>query len=295
MPGRRLLAVLAFVLGCAIAAPSAHAAGDGSLVALGDSYSSGEGNPLFEPGTANAHDSCHRSRHAAWPKLLAGDFRLPVVSFACSGAVASEIVQDDPDEDEPERQVAQIARLAGRSPSLVTLSVGGNDAGFGRVLATCIKRSDCRKTFMKGGVDTIDRDIDHLARRLPGIYAEVLAATPSARLVVVDYPRIFSRNRRKINCAALINALTPREAAYLNRKAAHLDAVIRRAAVGPRITFVDVADAFAGHEISCRPGGWVHRLRVIRAFSFHPKPRGQRALADVIGARLRTLGVLPLT
>ena len=40
-----------------------------SFIALGDSYSSGEGVPPFETGTDTHYDTCHRSQNA-WPYLL---------------------------------------------------------------------------------------------------------------------------------------------------------------------------------------------------------------------------------
>ncbi|MBE3016084.1 hypothetical protein IL992_44100 [Microbispora sp. NEAU-D428] len=64
----------------------------GGYVALGDSYSSGEGTGVFDDGTdyednapGDAGNLCHRST-LSWPRLLAGMRSLPVVELACAGS-----------------------------------------------------------------------------------------------------------------------------------------------------------------------------------------------------------------
>lgn len=65
-------------------------------VAMGDSFSSGEGNPPFEAGTDEGGvNECHRSDRA-YPRLIAGSSNgIPSLSLtdfrACSGAVTSNI------------------------------------------------------------------------------------------------------------------------------------------------------------------------------------------------------------
>lgn len=120
-------------------------------VALGDSFSSGEGVEPFLSGTDVADDSatsgvdeenrCHRSE-AAYPLLLDADNsqkkNLELTAFAaCSGATTDTLLNggsgigswgEDP----------QIDALSS-STDVVTLTIGGNDLGFADVLRSCIQ------------------------------------------------------------------------------------------------------------------------------------------------------------
>ena len=126
------------------------ATGPARYVSLGDSYSSGEGVPAFEPGTAKdveavggdrPDNTCHRSWQGAYGRLLVADRSIqanlqPAAFAACSGAVTRDF--DDPDGN-PERdgEPAQIAHVS-EFTNLVTLSVGGNDVGFSDIAAICL-------------------------------------------------------------------------------------------------------------------------------------------------------------
>jgi hypothetical protein len=93
-------------------------------VALGDSFSAGEGVPPYEPGTATLRDHCHRSTRA-YSRLIA----LPGIRFlrsfyACSGARAPDVLSrsrygEVPQVDHPRLHRAQ----------LVTISIGGTTPG----------------------------------------------------------------------------------------------------------------------------------------------------------------------
>src|SRR5689334_24591090 len=119
-------AVLALVVGTLAAAP-AGAAGP-SYVALGDSYSSGVGTRTYiSDGT-----SCQRSTKA-YPYLIAQGRGYSLNFQACSGATTSTVTS------------SQLGALS-TATSYVTISVGGNDAGFSSVITECAKpawMSDC--------------------------------------------------------------------------------------------------------------------------------------------------------
>jgi len=125
------------------------------VVAMGDSYASGEGNPERgrgpagapaqwadapgDPGAAAAHAAAHRST-AGWPALVALELEqadpstsVTFVSVASTGArVDSGVMLPQAGTDVPS-QIDQIAALVGDRPiDLLLLSVGGNDIGFAR-------------------------------------------------------------------------------------------------------------------------------------------------------------------
>ena len=130
------------------------------MVALGDSYASGEGNPrnvrawLRQGGSLVPYwddDPCNRSARGA-PALAALALErasrytsVTLVDVACSGAtVARGILGPQTQAAQALSQVEQAARIVGsRSVDLVTLSIGGNDVGFTSILQTCAFNGDC--------------------------------------------------------------------------------------------------------------------------------------------------------
>jgi lysophospholipase L1-like esterase len=110
-------------------------------VALGDSYSSGEGNPPFITGSDSSTDHCDRSS-AAYGPLVAADESVSSSNFvfaACSGAVLADMFLDNFANGE-QSQLNSIAATGQTSPTtdLVTLSIGGNDAGFEPIIQSCL-------------------------------------------------------------------------------------------------------------------------------------------------------------
>ena len=94
---------------CPTALVAVGRATGGRLLALGDSYSSGEGAGEYEPGTDNGNNSCHRSRNA-WPTLLAHQRGLGVLpSIACSGATLTDLMSGRAGSGQPERRAGQLA------------------------------------------------------------------------------------------------------------------------------------------------------------------------------------------
>lgn len=127
----------------------------GGYIAMGDSYSSGEGaidssgNPAFDPKTdisspKDKKDECHRSAHAYAYQLKAAlgvsDSNFKFV--ACSGAELADFVAKVGllGQWTEGRQLDAIAAAGKTNPDigLVTLSLGGNDAGFPQIMNDCV-------------------------------------------------------------------------------------------------------------------------------------------------------------
>jgi hypothetical protein len=148
--GRHALAALAVVgalAGCGSASATAEQPTPSPTVppigytALGDSYSSGDGIGQYQAGSAASSDQCNRSV-LAYPPLSDAARRLGKLTFvACAGAVTSDLVSPNHDGNtnpvthaiEP----AQISSIPVHTKS-VTLTIGGNDAGFASVLTSCV-------------------------------------------------------------------------------------------------------------------------------------------------------------
>ncbi len=272
---RRLSVVgIALAVAGVLAAPPASAAEQVKpLAALGDSYSSGEANPPFDPSAPG----CNRSDQA-WPLLAAAAVGRKGVNLACSGATTADVVSEF--KDQP-AQVDALAALRPR-PGVVTITIGGNDAGFAPVLGACVV-TDCVETgAVAGSKATI---LTVLPERLVSTYRAVQRAAPKARLVVVGYPRLFpSRQGAVTGCPWLSNS----ERRALNATADLLNFVIRLSAYRVGARYVDVSRTLAGHEL-CTKDSWVFPIGVgpVPSYWAHPTLPGQQAIAARVAPALR--------
>ena len=259
------------------------------LLALGDSFSSGQGAGSYEPDTNGDGNTCFRSRDA-WPGLVAKRLRLVALpSLACSGAVIDHVIRSDPKRKQDERDASQLSRID-NDPGLITITIGGNDAGFADVLKECVT-GDCVQAFDRPSGDVLANEAAKLARRLPAVYRAISGRAPRAKLVVVGYPRLFpeQRPRRPSPSCAAWRRIDRFEVSYLNRSTLTLNAAIAAAAAEAGADFVDVTDAFKDHELGCAPGSYLNRLQVRpRLFpaSFHPNAAGHERLAQVVATAL---------
>jgi lysophospholipase L1-like esterase len=244
--------------------------------ALGDSYSSGEGNPPFDPASGN----CHRGA-AAWPRVVSRQEQRIVLSahIACSGATSKALRRRY---NEEPAQLRQLRRVPGHV-DVTTITIGGNDIGFARVLADCFL-SDC---VLDGALArTRSRIHKQLPPALARDYRGVVAADPQSAVVVVGYPRLFpTRQSQKVGC----RWLSRRERVTLNRLAVLLDRTIARSARRAGMRYVSVLRALNGHEL-CTRRSWVYpigpRGGQLRG---HPLVPGQNAIAAIVRPRLAAL------
>ena len=239
------LAVLA--AGAAYGMP-AHAAG-GSYVALGDSYSSGVGTRTYlDDGT-----DCQRSVYA-YPSLIASARGYALTFRACSGATTSDVT------------ATQLDALSS-STTYVTMSIGGNDAGFADVLTECALpgwASDC-----DGSIDTAQAFISGtLPARLASLYASIRSKAPNAEVVVVGYPRVFQGE----DCNAA-TFFSPEEEARLNTTADQLDSLLASQASAAGFGFANPTSAFLGHAV-CDDPEWLNGFSNPISDSYHPNVAG---------------------
>ncbi len=262
---RRLVAALltlAAALGLTLTStPPAHAVGE-AYVALGDSYSSGVGTRSYiDDGT-----SCQRST-LAYPSLLAAQRGYALDFRACSGATVGDVTN------------SQLGALNGGT-SFVTVSVGGNDAGFADVLTECALpgwASDCDGAI-DGAVAIINNS---LPGSLSGLYGSISGLAPSAEVVVVGYPRIFMGE----DCNAL-TWFSPEEESRLNATADLLNGLLASVASSHGFGFADPTGAFIGHAVCDNPE-WINGLSNPISDSYHPNQAGHSSgYAPVVGGVL---------
>lgn len=272
--------------------------------ALGDSYSAGVGGAVS--GSPYGQDF---SNAFAWS--AAAQLRNPTTHeginlklSACSGAVVSDIFSTQ------DRRGTRIPLTPSAIPqpvpdsywfglndalktlkgaSVVTLTIGGNDAGFGNVAKTlfadhgCGPGADCRLLADGGlanlpgdGADprfsatTPDGEWAELSARLVNAYEVTLALMPDyGELIVVQYPLAFAEPGRECGTLRLVGA---RNMGLINRFAAKLDETITDAAA--------IAATATGRTIHVIPWGGEPPGSLVTMFAGEQRPYSVHGLCS---------------
>jgi lysophospholipase L1-like esterase len=297
------------------------------VVTIGDSVSSGEGNPdgpsVIDPRWLERR--CHRSMRSGSAQaalgLEAGSPRSAVTLLAlgCSGATVPRGLLGRYRGIEPNRrlgdlppQLDELAALQARRPiDAVLVSVGANDVHFGPVARFCISVSRCpTRRFdperpgsqAPSGTPAADAVIAAALTELPGRYAALAARlraakVPPDRVVIVEYfdP---THDERGETCRAALPGIKQDEAAWASEAIlTPLNTQLRLAALRHGWRLVSgVQDAFLAHGI-CAHGQarWVRRIEesIGRGSGLsgplHPNGLGHLATAALISPVLGAL------
>ncbi|MFI8105694.1 SGNH/GDSL hydrolase family protein [Streptomyces sp. NPDC086023] len=244
-----LLAATAALMGAAPASAASEAAST-DYVALGDSYSSGVGAGSYDSASGN----CKRSTKA-YPRLWAAAHSPSTFAFtACSGARTGDVT------------ASQLGPL-NTGTDLVSITIGGNDAGFSDVMTTCVLQSESsclsRINQARAYVDTT------LPGKLDQVYSAIRGKAPAARVVVLGYPRFYKLNG---TCTA---GLSETERKAINDASDYLNNATAKRAADHGFTFASVVGSFTGHEI-CSGSAWLHSVNWLNiGDSYHPTAAGQ--------------------
>ncbi|MEM9653726.1 MAG: SGNH/GDSL hydrolase family protein, partial [Actinomycetota bacterium] len=306
--GEALVAVLllGFVLGWVLVDRIADdplsptSGGEGTIVALGDSYISGEGAPRFFPGTNLLGSDGNQCRRAptAYPYLVADRLHADLIFLACSGAATDDLDGDGLPQPlpDPPRDEDQLARLLAEHGdnlddiAAVLVSIGGNDVGFGTIIQACLLPQNCADPANgRTGrwLDNVERVGPELERTYRGMRTALGDDVP---IVVMLYPLIVAPSP---DCSLTIN---DDEIEFVGQFTAALNERITEAAAAAGVNVIDSADAFAGRllcdedpatnfiQLSPQngpigqrilPTTWVHG-------SMHPRADGHELLADLL-------------
>lgn len=236
-------------------------------LAMGDSYASGEGVYNYKDGTdIYGTNMCHLAM-LSYPYIIAnkgaaGDTE----SVACSGAKVKDIFDignKDYIDDKPQAKGfldksfsnyiytnfivgnrRQHDFLTYYKPGLITLSIGGNDIGFSKIVSTCVSGTiDCySSTQQRKQLVSI---IQNTYQDLVTTYTEVKSSSPQTKLYVIGYPQIAKENG---NCAKNV-ALSNKEIAFSNKLISYLNSVIKKASLEAGVVYIDTEDAFSGRRL----------------------------------------------
>lgn len=258
--GKRKCALGLLALAAATLIPTAAAAAQPQYVALGDSYSSGVGTRTFYEESGE----CDRSPDAYGPKVAAA--KGYALSFeACSGATTTEV---------NEKQLGPLSSTT----SLVTITIGGNDAGFSNVII------NCALYYFTCGSAISEAD-EYIKKTLPGrlevTYKDIHGRAPNAHVIVLGYPKLFTKEGKTCN----VNFLTSGNEKKMNESAELLDGVIKGRAEAAKFTFVNPTAPFESHEV-CSSSEWLNGQSNPLSESYHPNVSGQAEFTTLIEGAL---------
>ncbi|WP_159030013.1 SGNH/GDSL hydrolase family protein [Kitasatospora albolonga] len=188
---------------------------------LGDSYTSGEGAGAYSPEGDKDYDTsrwnaCRQSGNSWARKVTLPGFSstvggltdsysaaLDVQNVSCSGARTWQLTSGDPVDNQGNvrwgwdgnfRQKTQIdSGVLSADTTLVALTIGGNDAGFPKVMQDCA-------TFGCPAEDSVKNDIDSTMPDVERVLLEIRGEAPNAKIVLLGYPRLF--NATALTCVS---------------------------------------------------------------------------------------------
>ncbi len=347
----RISRVLPALIALGVVAPAAHAA-PSAVVTMGDSYISGEagrwaGNSVDpSPGHAGtdraclpagspacqvdlsrvyvdgtAANGCHRSDVAEIRSA-----RLPVsrrINLACSGAVTKNLLTaaaggvgqggEAPQGD----QLAAVAR-ADRVKAIV-VSIGGNDLGFGGIVAGCFQAyvqqtGPCRpvqQAKLAAALPAATTKVEGAIDAVRGVMRGAGHADREYRLILQTYPSVAGRAaenryvqgdpRRVLDGCANYDVDLDWARDEASRE---IGSVVANAARARGAELLDLHDLFQGHEVCAKtaaeataasrpPSGGSEWGRFLSASTFsqgqaqeafHPNAFGQRAIGACLTA-----------
>lgn len=253
-----------------------------TYVAMGDSFSSGEGNPSFAIGTDSPGvNMCHRS-HWAYPHLLAHDPTLglgPVDFVACSGATTSDVLYGGSGTGNW-NEGPQIDALS-EDTEIVTITVGGNDVGFRGYVETCVFWICGPGT---SGFNAIMSNINSTSflDDLKNVYGSILESAPKATVYVIGYPHIFDPGGGSFGCDIIDSSGATLVIDGLNATIGLAVAQVRSQSIdhSNRLHFVSATASgspFEGKHLCTDDGDGpsFYPLMTYVVYSLHPNVNGQ--------------------
>jgi hypothetical protein len=271
-------------------------------LALGDSYASGEGAHSYKIGTDTNINTCHLSL-LSYPYLVSDALDYyDYESVACSGAVIDDVLNESAEytgqvNDDVKREnrdpdnildnflpgyINQLDFIKKYQPSIITISVIGNDVGFPKKITRCLELDTCYETY-EDRLEIV-RQINGQLYRLTNLYTQLRESShPNARIYVMGYPKIVQPGG---NCGLNVK-LNAQELEFADAMASYLNEVIRRAATHTGVFYVNIEDSLKGHQL-CWPkenGIAVNGLtagndnwKIIGNESYHPNEFGHRLI-----------------
>ena len=275
---RRLIPLLliAVVFGPAPAA----AATLGTYVALGDSYTSG---PLI-PNQHGDPIDCGRSDHN-YPSLVAAALKPKVFTdVSCGSAQTKDMTSPQTGLPLGGTNPPQFNAL-GPDVDLVTVGIGGNDAGLVGVAEDCASLdatspngTPCKDKYTAGGRDQVAEKIEQARPKIDAVLRGIHARSPHARVAIAGYPHVTPPNGQA--CWPTV-PLSPGDMHYVDQLIIRINQMIEDEALRNDAEFIDTYKDSGGHDV-CKlpPERWFEGLVPTEpAYPLHPNAKGEASMA----------------
>ena len=299
-----------------------------NYLALGDSYSSGEGDTELNKGVkyyrlntdteedsaaSRPREKCHVSTRS-YPNILAaaeGIVKELWDTVACSGAQSYDVTSQDSNDYKgqgkgggdggkprlegydyqqlksyglnemiPGRQ-KQIEFVKRYKPKVITLTMGGNDIGFGdRVRQCVIGVTTCATSRAKTSIASeIKQQFDVLKR----LYDELLLASGhQAKIYVLGYPQFINNDSTK-NCGMNVGLIDDAERDMMVNGVTYYNNVIKAASQASGVKYIDIEHSLDGHRLCDTDKSYVtgvaFRGKSELQESYHPSAKAHELVA----------------
>ena len=300
-------------------------------LAVGDSYTSGEGAFDYLSETDTATNSCHLSLHS-YPlqitQLIYG--ASGGHSVACSGAKIGDIFPSSqktyrgqasdsivPSQISVDRTSQLLSSfMPGYLPQsdfvthyqagIITVSVGGNDIGFSEILKSCViphlslhlSDSVCYSTY-EDRLELINL-INRTVPKWAALFEHLASSSPVSKIYAIGYPQIFYD---KGNCPMNVK-LSKSELEFSAEIIDYLNGAIEQATSVAGVNYVDVSQALFGYRLcetasysvavnglTAGKDGGVLGLKIFGNESYHPNAFGQSLIKNAILDKTRNFTV----
>ncbi|MFD7541340.1 SGNH/GDSL hydrolase family protein [Streptomyces sp. NPDC059819] len=295
------------------------------IVAMGDSYSSGEGAGGYSPESDTNHgtaqwNGCRRSVNSWARKVIlpynstptgqladAYDPSMDFQNVSCSGAHTYQLTPGDPNywgAMGNYHEKTQIdSGVLSADTTLVMLTIGGNDGdNFTNAVTNCYVVGICSQGSYTGNIDTS-------VTALGGLIANISNVAPHAQIVLMSYPHIVAD---KACLTANFDALNYLADYMRDKQKAKVEELQK---AGIKVAFADAIPAFHGHGL-CDSEEYINGIVAgpngdgdfhkgdpatptpcipvsgvcLSLESFHPKSTGTSKYAQVMDQRLADIG-----
>jgi hypothetical protein len=169
--------------------------------------------------------------------------------------------------------------------TLVTVGIGGNDAGLVGVAEKCAELgatnpngTACRDHWAPNGNDRVAARIEATKPKIAGVLQGIHQRAPRARVAIVGYPDVLPKNGG--SCYPMV-PLSPDDIRYIDELIVRINAMIEGQAAANDADFIDTYADSGGHDV-CKlpPERWFEGLVPTEpAYPLHPNGKGEASMA----------------
>ncbi len=288
LPARALIAAPLLAAALALTGAAGAQAATGPYVSLGDSYTAA---PLVPTPTGNPL-ACGRSTHNYPSDVARAIAPSSFTDISCSSATTVDMTQSQ--SVTGGTNAPQFSALSA-SDALVTVGIGGNDAGLIGVAEECAKLdalwpfgTSCKNHYDPSGNPASDPNVQAVnatGPKVAAVLAGIHSRAPQARVLLVGYPDGLPVNGG--SCWPVV-PFSSGDIKYFNGLEEQLNSVLASDAAAGGASYVNTFTSSIGHDACAGSNAWVNGIIPTSvAFPLHPNQAGETNMANQV---LATLG-----